>query len=74
MAGLAEKCEQCGVEADCCASRRLAWLLGSVMSRAVCNASCGLNFFDYAICMMPIAMRARWRKCRRRRVAGTYWL
>ena len=29
---------------------------------------------DYAICMMPIAMRARWRKCRRRRVARTYWL
>jgi hypothetical protein len=29
---------------------------------------------DYAICMMPIAMRAWWRKRRRRRVDGTYWL
>ena len=30
--------------------------------------------FGYAICMMPIAMRAWWRKRRRRRPAGTYWL
>ena len=29
---------------------------------------------DYAICMMPIAMRAWWRKRRRRRVDATYWL
>ena len=52
-----------------------------------CDSACGfchvsrrlqrvvqLETLDYAICMMPIAMRARWRKCRRRRVAGTYWL
>jgi len=29
---------------------------------------------DHAICMMPIATRAWWRKRRRRRVAETCWL
>jgi bacterioferritin-associated ferredoxin len=41
----------CGCRAQC----------GFVTSRAVCNASRGPNS-DYAICMMPIAMRACWRK------------
>jgi hypothetical protein len=35
---------------------------GSVTPRAVCNASRGPESSDYAICMMPIAMRACWRK------------
>jgi hypothetical protein len=35
---------------------------GSVIPRAICGGTRAVDSSDYAICMMPITMRACWRK------------